>query len=333
MNNKKEIIKKSLTLGMLAILLVLAVTGTQSWFTVKNDVDINTLELEATQTENIYISKDGENWGYEVDFSDELENVLLEEVTSLDEGQTLSIPIRSGATGLPDSDSDWQNAIANENYIEIVFYIKSTRTVDLYLDYEETTVLPSETTDDEDAVLLGGEEDTIINKSAYGNFSNNYVAGATRIGLYQMITEEVETVEVETSNLLAVYAPNPLYQLTTTLDEITGINSFEFTPEGEKETFYYMSSVADETGKYKETAMADTSNNYPQNITGNNDDNTNKILTLEMDSNGDAIVQKVKLMIWIEGCDREAKEAFDGGIIDINISFIGKDVTTTNEEE
>ncbi len=184
----------------------------------------------------------------------------------------LFLPTVNKATGEVEKNSDgfWgvrSDAVAGKDFFETDVYFRSTEQLDVAITSESTVTPRSLVTDSNGNNLFDS------NLSDFGNFSRDYIAGASRIGVYDA-----------DNNLKFVWAPNKNYELKAgnefveikknsaagggsldTNPEVTfGINNWAYAPEGSSNYYYMWEAQTPPDNNYPTTF---TNKDNPQGIT------------------------------------------------------------------
>lgn len=188
--NKKHLVFRNLILGL--TLLVCIFIAVIAWFSSVSKADANGLTVSASNSGGLEVSLDGTNYSAS---SVTVENThVFPLITS--NGSDFILPRLNLSTGEPlkDENGNWavkRDAVANEDYLETDIYFRSTEQLDVSL-AGDSNVSPKKE-----------EDGTLGNISDFGDFSRNYIAGASRVGFYD-----------KSDNLQFIWAPNLKYELS-----------------------------------------------------------------------------------------------------------------------
>ena len=207
------------------------------------------------------------------------------------------------------------------------------------------TTLPMEVYLSEDSFVSGlsanlvGEN--VDNKSIFGDFSRDGIAGAVRVAFI-----EKDPTAMEEYTLKNIWIPNDKYQITYTDDQAGNEvdHKAEFTTDGARE----YTILDDGTKQFQYGYMAESGENMTfipwtlddytshrvtldsQSLAVHNDGGTQWIndaaplITFYEDDFKEGIAERELIIkIWIEGTDREADKAFTDGQLKYNFSFVG----------
>lgn len=309
----KSLIMKNLI--VMAVLIIIALTGVISWFTNKTEATADGINVtcEAPDGLEIAVVRHGANPPTDEDFKNNgtitltkdkypfLEQLSLEELTS--DGRYFYKPkitqSRSGAFVDTSSKEPWVNAeeayttnFTNESslsYLSVDVYMRSKGQHTITLS-SSTSVTPQDKNR-----LIGNN---ILNKSVMGEFSKDCIVGAVR----------VSTVVKDKCNILWIPAPNILYSETKSGNgvrtDLTDGESFEHK--------YWPVDPSNSQRKGDKTIPAEhVITNTEGNYTLGKD---KELLTLSEEPDEAGFhTGKVTLNLWIDGEDKEARQAFVGG--------------------
>ena len=294
--------------------------GIQAWFTDKNSVDANGIEVEcqapdgieiavvghgapaptAYKTGNITLSKANCNF---------LDKLQLTEITG--DGTYFSKPslIQSGGQAHVNPDGEWSKPTENLHYLSFDLYIRAKSQYNISIG-KKSTIKP-------DAPQLTTQDGTDIkNKSKYGNFSRDSVVGAVRFSVVDYKQDP------PSKKLLWLPAPNILLEQTN--DEYTLSDNM---PSGVSYSHvYYDTKKAQQTISDSKTDSAFVVNKdgfVDGKFTYELGKNQN-IARLEKPSGtGQEDDQFFSAMVtcnmWIEGEDAEARLALVNGKFNVNL--------------
>lgn len=313
---------KKLILGLCSVLLVLllAGAGVYAWYMnlSANLIDPQTLQVTTSQFLEVRrAAADGEEpaeYGSTLELS--FDDLVLVDITG--DGTTLVRPKlnqqaeeNTGVTfAEPDTSaqSEWLTPEPNKDYIDVPLEFRSNKHLDVYIG-SGSAVTPHCGLD---SALGSGAE----NISNYGSFSRDLMAGAARVAFVSAGA---------TPSTITVWEPNRYYQLYYD-------NGWQFNLSGSAETphkYYYIGSgnakldTTLEAGQIPIVFDDDIAANtaavaYPTGGALNA-----RVLTLTYNSSTGFYEGSVTLRVWIEGCDREARRALAGGMIDVALYLYG----------
>lgn len=294
--------------------------GIQAWFTDKNSVDANGIEVEcqapdgieiavvghgapaptAYKTGNITLSKANCNF---------LDKLQLTEITG--DGTYFSKPslIQSGGQAHVNPDGEWSKPTENLHYLSFDLYIRAKSQYNISIG-KKSTIKP-------DAPQLTTQDGTDIkNKSKYGNFSRDSVVGAVR---FSVVDYKQDT---PSKKLLWLPAPNILLKQDT--DEYTLSDNM---PSGESYSHvYYDTKKAQQTisDSITDSAFVVNKDGFVDGKFTYELGKNQTIARLEKPSGtGQEDDQFFSAMVtcnmWIEGEDAEARLALVNGKFNVNL--------------
>lgn len=271
-----------LSLVMLVTLFILVM----AWFAPQNDATASGLSVKASPgsgLEATFTPLVEDSWDYMI-ADDTPKAYPLVTGTGLFSGGKIDLflPTVNKATGEVEKNASgfWgvrSDAVAGKDFFEKEVYFRSTEKLNVAITSESAVTPRSLVTDSNGNKLFDS------NLSDFGNFSRDYIAGASRIGVYNADDE-----------LQFVWAPNKNYELKagsefveikknsaagggmlSTNPEVTfGIENYPHaSPDGK---YYYMWEVQTPPDNNYATSFSDKDN--PQGITMRYDSSTGKYL-------------------------------------------------------
>lgn len=312
---------------VLAALAVAAVIGVMSWFTHKTSATADGISMECEAPPGLDIAivdpsysgdtltsylSDNSHWhtGTINMFASEykfLENLFFCEVTG--DGTTFQSPVLDQANGIATVNTEsnqWSAAIPNEDYLTFDLYMRSEKSLNVYLD-SGTEIAPL-------SDPLTSENGTV--------FSPDSVVGAARFSI----------INGNTRTLLWIPAPNIFYDAGGNNNEGT-VNEAVFTvnntygpqyidgngdtqvrTDGTYNHAYYDINKTRQVithGTVGFISNNDSNNKYKLGKAGANNKNFS-VATLSQQSNG-YYTNHVRVNLWLEGEDAEARLAMVGG--------------------
>lgn len=296
--------------------------GIQAWFTDKNSVDANGIEVEcqapdgieiavvghgapaptAYKTGNITLSKANCNF---------LDKLQLTEITG--DGTYFSKPslIQSGGQAHVNLDGEWSKPTENLHYLSFDLYIRAKSQYNISIG-KKSTIKP-------DAPQLTTQDGTAVkyNKSKYGNFSRDSVVGAVRFSVVDYKKDP------PSKKLLWLPAPNILLKQTT--DEYT-LSDNMLSGESYSHVYY-------DTNRVQHTVSSTDDDNAF--VVNNNGFDVGEKFTYELgedktiarlekpsgthQENDQFYSAMVTCNMWIEGEDAEARLALVNGKFNVNL--------------
>lgn len=305
----KSLVMKNLI--VMAVLIIIALTGVISWFTNKTEATADGINVtcEAPKGLKIAVVQHGEpapdvndetQWSEgEITLTKEdypfLKEQSIIEITS--DGTDFYKPKLTQENGKakPDTSSKWDVA-DKDSYLSIDVYMKTGDEHMVYLN-SGTEISPNSTT-------LTGENSG--NKSDDGNFSKDCIVGAVRLSTVSTVNS------TDDSTIKNLWIPAPQIHYDSDKKEVTLNN----TPDTPGDTFKHKYwEVNGETGmpqgkdpvEYKKGVITNTKNDFKL---GKNCEFAK--LTKKTDSDKYA-TGMTTVNIWVEGEDDEARLAMVGG--------------------
>ncbi len=280
-NNK--VVKQA---GELFLIVVSIFIVSYAWFvkTTKNETKDLTIKTKASRL--LYISlDDGQTWSTELSLNLSDNFKFNNEVTG--DGVNFYKAATKRDDGIPIT---FKSAVSGSDYLEFDLLFKSNAALGVFLD-SDSFIIPScgETQVD----LIG---DTVVRKSAYGNFSRDLIAGALRVSFTENDYVNEQYVSELSSSL--VWAPNKNYELLYN----NGYYTFDIDSTNGQDYKY----INPTNGVNYELVdnLKDNLNTDFVNDFANGDPMITKI-----DENFNDGIRAVTVRIWIEGNDREAHTA------------------------
>lgn len=316
---------KKLILINSVLLAVLVIGFVYAWFAVNFNSKVDTDDVEVVADSALEISLDGSNWSSYLYLNETnvLKNLDFRDITGIGDGKFLRPTLTqfSGFATVGD-DAQWstpqstdgtQTADNTADYVKFDIHMRSADQLNVYLG-QDSGVTPISTK------LLGvtSAEAGLYNKSTYGNFSKDLVAGAVRVSA------------TDTSNSrLFTWIPCPNIYLNTKYDESVGVyniitnaspSSTYSDGSNPYEHYYYDSShnLNTLTGAESDkllTELQDTTTS-PAN---------QKLASLTKKNADGYYYDKITVYVWLEGCDNEARRAFAGGKFNISLMLDAQD--------
>lgn len=320
----KSLVMKNLI--VMAVLIIIALTGVISWFTNKTEATADGINVTCKAPDGLEVAivphGSKEKLEYQTgtidltkckSLSNLFSNLSFEELTS--DGLHFYKPKlnQSGSTVTVDTTDKWLDA---EDYAYInhdddtsIPYLS----LDIYMRSENahTIVLGSDTYIKPNSDKLNGADSG--NKSELGDFSKDCIVGAVRMStvVRKKTVVENETV-VGNETKLWIPAPNILYNYDkgTVSTEIRDTNSESF-----KHKYWEVTDLQPSSNE-QEAQDVIVNNNCDYKIGENDALNiklSNDNIALSQDNDDKLFKGKFTLNIWIDGEDAEARQAMVGG--------------------
>ena len=296
---QKSILKNIIIICGLFVVLIAA---TCSWFITNDSGDIGELETAVVDAAYIKVSKDeGLTWENNLDL-DLGTIVSLRETTG--DGVTFYEPLYSGT----DSISGYAQS-ANENvYFESIITFKTDKTQSVYIT-DESFIIPADTASE------------LKNKSEFGDYSKDYIAGAIRVGFFELL-------EDGTYKPLFIWVPNPEIEYNAKNNTVTG--------SGSVEDYYSYYSDGEEPGFVKIMTDGKSDGVSGAFVWGSLEQDGVKPV-LKFDSGTEAgpdgsMTKKLVARVWVEGTDRECVRALYEGKFKMYFKFQAVREVSNDEE-
>ena len=328
----KSLVMKNLI--VMAVLIIIALTGVISWFTNKTKAEADGINVtcEAPDSLEIAVVRHGANPPSDEDYTNEgkvdltdtvkypfLKQLSMEEITS--DGRYFYKPKitqdSNGAFVDTTSKEPWANAEnaytdfsadSSLSYLSVDVYMRSKGS------HKVTLASSTSVTPQYKDKLTGNAED-IANKSDMGAFSKNCIVGAVRVST---------VVENQCKNLW-IPAPNIIYTETKSGNIITRtVHTDLKKAQSQYGTFEHKYWRVNPSNSQR---MDTVTTPYEKVITNDKSDYTlgaNKdLLTLSKDESDESIYYTgmVTLNLWIDGEDAEARQALVGGKFSADFKF------------
>lgn len=315
----KSLVMKNLI--VMAVLIIIALTGAISWFTSKTEATADGINVKCEAPDGLEVAIVPHGSTEELEYQSgtidltkckSLSNLFLklsfEELTS--DGRYFYKPKitqnSKGASVDTKSDEPWINA---ENAYTTNFSVNSSLSylsVDVYMRSKNahTIVLGSDTYVKPDSDTLNGAGSG--NKSQLGNFSKDCIVGAVRLS----------TVNSTDSTIKNLWIPAPQIHYNSDNKEVTLNNT-------SGDTFKHMYwKVIKETGKPQGT----TPEEYTGVITNTSNDfklgeNCKFANLTKKESSDKYATDMTTVNIWVDGEDAEARQAMVGGSFTASIKL------------
>ena len=319
MNKSKKVwIQFSIVTVLLLSLIGIAV----AWFVNYKYNRLNAPKIQIVAGDYMEIYGDGQKWN----------NQLVVQASKLrwditGDGVDLWRPKIDDTGAAPDltEQDNWTRATKDPyegellDFIEVPVSLRSDRPMKIYLGANSTVTPICEQGKSLYSSNPDGDAwDKVENASNFSTssvrFSRNYIAGAVRVAILQnMGTEENASLQ-----RMALWVPNPDYQLITS-------PSYDFAANGTAESSYTYYTYAAQDGTAQKTLNTwDAGDVKSVFTTGNADtpDESDYVMTMVKNETDGMYYASLVVRIWIEGTDREARLALAGGEFDVNLQFV-----------
>lgn len=243
----------ALVLAVSIFLLVIA------WFTAMQLANAGELSVTSVRSSGLESSFDDVNYDYDISKDLNMKFSLLS-----GDGTLFFIPSLDRSTGIPaeDASGKWiskREPVKNQDYLEQDIYFRSTEALSVYL-RNTSQILPNDLRDG-----------TLSNKSAFGDFTRDYIAAAARVSFFDVDENGRETLKY-------TWVPNDTYELMKDSDftpiQKTESGSDNFNPPstegwnlpGEDSDYYlwegYRINNDDSTVQFKKVRMKQENGKY-----------------------------------------------------------------------
>lgn len=310
-------IKKNKLIVANSILLVLLVFGFAfAWFAVNysNTVDCDQVEIVADSALEISFTGAEGSWKNYLNLSDsnsgvDFDTLEFRDITGSGDG-TFWKPALNQGSGFASviSTDEWLPPTANKEYIMFKLYMRSADPLTVSLG-DGASVTPM------NLPLIGANAG---NKSSYGDFSKDVVAGAVRVSATH-----------DTNGRIFTWIPRPnIYLAADPEQEITSYNIITnaasdgtFTKGISPYKHWYYPS--------KGSAITQLNTNL---ITGDiSAENQQPLVNLTTKDSATGYYQDdITVYVWLEGCDNEARRAFVGGNFKLSFALSSADASVSN---
>lgn len=301
---KNKIVKFLVYLLFPALMLV---TTSYAWFYINQQVDVTyTPNIECEAGHSLEISVDGgATWAGGAKLTSATPKML--DITG--DGINLYKPITVDEQYQPQGfkkATKVDSETGDGDFIEIEVQLRTNSEMDVYLS-GNSFVSPI-------------AEGTATN-SIYGNFSKNYIAGAVRVSVTEVISGKEE--------LRMLWDPNPYYKLTRNTNGTYTFNKQVISGNVDASNYkYHIYDSQTSTYPIKALTMDDIVNKkISLGNVGGTDELTagdSPVLTSFVpDGSGLMMYKTLIIRVWFEGTDREADQALSGGVIKMYFRFNG----------
>lgn len=310
----------AVNLFLIAILMVVAV---YAWFASNANNRVDAYDVQVQSDSTLQLSFDGSTWSSKLDLS-KLENekksanepttyVLdtMKFIAVTGDGENFYIPqLQQKQTYATVKETGWSGAKPNEDYLKFTVHMRSKDAINVYLSSDSYAAAASE-------VVTGAN---CGNPSTYAtgdvSFSKDCIVGALRVGFNN------------TNSQKFVWIPKPQYHLnnvigTDVFTMVTDATGSSFTGGTGAEGDYFKWNNPYEHWYYEKqsdtpytlTKMTDNVlTTLPDTVQSVPEDGKTLVASLKgtKDAN-DYYNAQATFVVWIEGCDTEARRALVDG--------------------
>ena len=185
MHNGKNMLIKAIILSFTFIVGVFVMTA--AWFTSRQTATASGINVSSKRTEGLQVSFDNKKWDYNIS-----ENFSKSLPLITGDGTNFIKPALHINEGKPLNGSQGSKAESGTDYIDKTIYLRSQ--VPMIVSVTDIKVTPQ--------VANEKLKDFPASKSAYGDFSKDYIAAAARVA----IVKETKT-ETKATNFIALCIP------------------------------------------------------------------------------------------------------------------------------
>ncbi len=321
--------KKLIIIINLFLITALMTVSVYAWFASHVDNRVDAYEITVESNNALELSFDGNSWGGALNLADYkdangdsiLKKIKFVEITGDGTEANFQVPQLSQKTNYaePNTAVAWSPAYQNQDYLVFTVLMRSKDKMNVYLSSDSLASPAS-------SVLTG---ENCGNASTYASganaFSKDCVVGALRVGFTNQAGAKhvwITNPEFHLNNTVG----SEIYTMDTdatnsTYSDGTGVEPGNFIWNQPNVHYYY-----DKNKTLKDSLDNDVNFNalsaLPDTVTSNPGINSSThIATLDgtPDSNG-YYKDSVKFVVWIEGCDTEARRALVDG--SFNLSFV-----------
>lgn len=316
-NSNSNSKSKYIIIVNLFLIAILMVVGVYAWFAVSADNRVDAYDVQVNSDSNLELSFDQNTWSERLNLKDcpEYKNVKFVEVTG--DGQSFRIPQLTQKDGyaVVNTSAQWKNATKNKDYLEFKVYMRSKDKLNVYLGSESKASPASK-------VITGAN---CGNQSSYGNFSKDCIVGALRVAAKNKDTFKF------------LWIPNPKIHLTNTVgSDIYEVNENSTSgqyPDGDglsggnyqwndSYTHKYYDVDANNNKSLQTLPSSVTVTELPSTTGSTVPDGKYQIANLTKENDTDEYyTSDATFVVWIEGCDTEARRALVGGKFNISLSI------------
>ena len=352
--------KKRILLCVNALLMVvLIVVATYAWFSRNTVDDVKVNEIAFQGSSDLEVSLDDTNYAFSQTLSFNSSS-LAQDITGSglptkfvrpsltspkdnSTNSTLSVPNTADTsawkTSLSGDDNEGQTQSSDYKIKKIYFRSKKAMTV--YLGDGSQVLGAAEVNNKK---LVNSDPDKVGNKSTVQGVTNgtekvtvskDCIVGATRFAFLNDAADTVNRVWIPRPNIFYETYPNggdiakTIHGGTSSSDLSTTYNiesPFQAYPDSAKH-YYYDATINNETKVVTNaslvTADADKAIAGSTDLSTTSKGKPNSKLVELNDYSGGYYKGSINVVIWVEGCDAEARQAFAGGKFGATLRFVG----------
>lgn len=292
---KKNIIRRLLFSGAFVMAMIfIMISVSFSWMNNNRRAKVSNIQIEVVEANNLLVkTENGDEWCKTINM-DFKEGFKMRSVCG--NGKNFYDPILSHTDDSNDFVAVGYEAVSgtleDNGIYEFAFSCMVENSLTVYLD-KESSLTPAENS----------------NLSAYGDFSAGYVCAAMRVAFFQRVDGEYV--------LRCIWIPNS----TTELD-LSADTSIKAETGAVEDRYVFVSGENGSNSIVVETKGEPNGSQVIDNITyvwGDLEEN------LEIGSTEGNTQQDFKLVLWIDGQDRECHNALMDGLVSVNFKILVDD--------
>ncbi len=325
--------KKHILLIVNALLMVVLITvATYAWFSRNTIDEVKVDEIAFEGSSDLEVSLTGNDNDYA--FSKQMSfpsSSLSQEITgdglpaNFYHARTQASPENSTILVPMGNSSTWQKADEGGQYKKQKVYFRSKEALTVYLGSGSTALGEAEI----NGMKLVGNSDEVGNKSTTSGIKNSVgtsvsvskdcIVGASRVGFLNADESAVSFVWIPRANIFydTITEGKTIYGGTSSnLDNINTEHPNNPLCPNATTHYYYNASGS----KVTATKVVPGDNGLSTGV----ENEKSKVVKLTKSNASDEYYKgETTVVIWIEGCDAEARRAFAGGKFGVNMQFVG----------
>ena len=349
--------KKTLLIVVNVILIVaLLAISTYAWFfrNLADNVDSDEVQFTAGLTLEVNLEDNEDTYAFQKTIKGFSSSALSKELTgdgvqthflypklATDEESGLYYPDTSDDSGWTDSGT----MIAQADYIYQTLYFRSTIPVDIYL--ANGSYIKAKTEKNSKPLISSkagdlDQERMVEEPDVNGNYySKDCIVGATRVAFVDPIKNEPNLIWVPRPDIFCgldgdkktvMYAPNSVYDAEgfKSISPTSGGNLYPDIVPNPGEHWYYSIDKANHTINTTKLTKVEENGNFVAGTVNlpSVDASSSKYgyvgtTTKEPGASDKYYRTQIKVAIWVDGCDAEARKDFVGGKFSANFQFVG----------
>ncbi len=340
--------KKRILLGVNALLMVvLIVVATYAWFSRNTVDDVKVNEIAFQGSSDLEVSLDGEKYEFSPTLTFE-SGSLAQDITgsglttefvrpsilTSTENSSLSVPDTADKNNWKKSLSGEDNKGQSADYKIQQIFFRSSKAMTVYLGDGSQVLGAAEVNGKK---LVGSSEEVgnkstvkgVTNGSGEVSVSKDCVVGATRFAFLDSGKTSVQCLWIPRPNIFYETSMSggnvtkTIHGGTSSSDLDTNYNigdSNQAYPDSKIHYYYTQKGVSSTASAIAGSAGLSTTS------TGNPN---SKLVTLAQEGGTGYFKGSIYVVIWVEGCDAEARQAFGGGKFGATLRFVGIENSTS----